>query len=367
MPEDQLKVSELRGCEVDKLIGKKIPGKVAIDFAEFMEIVLYHPQLGYYSKEAATQDYYTNVDVHSVYAEILARFFYRQWKNEFQGQKNFSLVELGAGEGKLAGQILSWTKSEARDFYQALTYICVEKGTARRQSCEALAELFPERLKAEEHFDFRPGSLAGIVFSNEFFDALPFHRVLRQDGRLKEIKIGPDLKETLADLSEPLQDYFDWLGESPPEGCIAEAQISARSWMSALGKALKKGMVLTIDYGFEARELFSETRPQGTALCHFRHKTNRDFYDRLGEQDITAHVNFTALAKEGQALGLKASALASQTQFIAGNGLEEAVKRVVETADPKGRLKISSALKSLIHPEGMGGVFKVLVQVKGER
>ena len=335
-----------------------------MSFAEFMDEVLYHPDLGYYSKHPDSSDYYTNVDVHPVFAEMLARFFEKEWKIELQGKPALALIELGSGGGLLAKRILAWAREHDKDFYESLSYFCVEKSAARRKSCSALEKDFPGRIIALEAFDFSPESLTAIVFSNEFFDAVPFHRVIGNGGVLKEIRIGPKFEETLSDLTPPLKDYFKWLGEAPRENCVAEAQISAREWMAKIGRALKKGAVLTIDYGFEARELFSEIRSEGTALCHFRHKTSRDFYSLLGDQDITAHVNFTALSKEGERWGLRSSRLMSQTQFIAENCLEDAVKLALKTSNPRERLKINSAIKSLIHPEGMGGVFKVLLQRK---
>ena len=318
-----------------------------------MELALYHPELGYYCKAARQDDYYTNADVHAVFGDILARFLAAHGAE--------TIVELGAGEGKLCRLILKALQTDFPEIHKKCSYVCVEKSPARRQACAEAGKDFPGKITVKENFDFGPGSINGVILSNEFFDALPFHRAYLELGAVKEVQIGKDFEEILAPASKEVREYFDWLNVFPQEGAYAEVQIACRDWMGKIGRAMKKGVVLSIDYGFETRELFSEARPLGTALCHFKHSTNREYYERIGDQDITAHVNFSVLMKEGEKQGLKPT-LMSQSRFILNNGFEEAVKKLENVADPRARLRLSSAIKSLVHPESMGGAFKVLLQ-----
>jgi SAM-dependent MidA family methyltransferase len=175
--------------------------------------------------------------------------------------------------------------------------------------------------------------------------------------------VGYGFKETTEPAAKELGDYFERMGEYPKDGAQAEAQISAVEWMKKIARSIKRGAVLSIDYGLEAREILSIIRPQGTALCHYHHSTHRDFYERIGEQDITAHVNFSPLIQEGEKWGLTYSFM-TQSRFILENGFEKAVEKIEKITYPKARLKLSSAIKSLIHPQSMGGTFKVLLQKK---
>ncbi len=325
-----------------------------------MSLALYHEKWGYYSKNPGTEDYYTNVDVHPIFSEILARFFAETLKKNFAGE-SVSIVELGPGPGKLAGNILSWIEQNETELFQRLKYVAVEKSAARKSAILEKAKKFQGRLTAQNNL---PASVTGVIFSNEFFDALPFERVRMKGGKLKEIWVDENFSEVEQDAREPILKFFEWLGEYPQEGCEAEVPWSSKEWMTKIGRCLRKGIVLTIDYGYEARELFSELRPSGTALCHFRHSTNRDFYQNIGEQDITAHANFSVLIKEGEKWGLSSEKLVSQSRFVLDHGFEDAVRSLEQTQDIKMRLKLSSAIKTLVHPEGMGGTFKALLQKK---
>ncbi len=343
------------------LIGEEIEAKGPMDVARFMELALYHPDWGYYSCREKTFDYYTNVDVHPVYAELLAHYFHNRWKQKFPGQK-IRLIELGAGSGVLARKILDACRKYP-DFYHSLTYVAVETSARRREAAAALSDVHPAfRIQAE--FDFPEASIEGFVFSNEFFDALPVRRVAVQGGKLKEIFLNPSLKESWLDPSAEAARYFEWLGVPPAEGCKAEAHPAARAWMERIGRSIKSGLVITIDYGLSALELYSELRSEGTLLAHFRHAANRDFYSRIGEQDLTSHANFTALIRAGEEQGLRQRSFQTQSDFLLENGAGEMAEAVRRETDPIAQFKASAAVKSLIHPEGMGGTFKVLVQEK---
>lgn len=347
------------------LIQNRIKETGPISFAEFMKIVLYHPEWGYYCKKNQSDDYYTNVDVNPVFAKVLAQYFVKEWRKNFSPEKKFILVELGCGTGKLAQGILQWVQDNDKKFYEVLEYVGVEESLVRRNNLARLNKKFENKVRPEKKFDFPEKSIEGIVFSNEFFDALPFHRVINKKGEILEIYIDDSLEEIVQKPSEEVQSYLSWLDIRVPEKCIAEMHVESKKWMEKIGKALRKGVVLTIDYGFESEELYSDQRPEGTALCHLQHQTNKNFYKNLGLQDITAHINFTTLIKEGEKWGLSSSPLQTQSKFLLENGLEFMMKEIQSSKDSKAQLKNSSAVKSLIHQEGMGGIFKVLIQNKG--
>lgn len=349
--------------ELKKIILQRIEKKGPISFADFMDLALYHPECGYYQK-SASDDYYTSAEVHSIFAELLAHFFYQQWKNHFKKEKEFHLVELGCGDGKLAQRILLWFALRAPDLFSKLRYTGIEKSQARKREAEKILQNWREKIEIHENFSFSDNFINGIVFSNEFFDALPFHRVTMKSGKLKEIFVAGNFEEVFRKPRPEVQKYFEWLKIFPQEETLAEAHPLLRDWMRKIAKSLRRGMVLTIDYGFEAEELYSEIRREGTALCHFQHQTNRNFYENIGSQDITAHVNFTALLKEAEGWGLRSLPLQTQSQFLLENGLEEMLKAMQKEKTAKEQIKLSSAIKSLIHPEGMGSTFKVLLQLK---
>ena len=349
----------------DELVRREIAARGPIPFSEFMALALYHPEQGYYSRVEPGQDYYTSADVHPMFAEILGRFLLWEWDRNFRDEDEFAVVEPGCGRGRLARALLDWAAESVPSFYRKLRYVGIETSVLRRSASAEANAAHRERAEFRPDFDFADGSLRGAVLSNEFFDALPFRRVRNDGGRLREIFVDADLKEIELDPAPETRDYFRWLGQKPAEGCKGEAHLACREWMRRIGRSLAPGSaVVTVDYGYLAGELYADLRPEGTALCHFRHGTNREFYRRVGEQDITAHVNFTALIEEGKAWKLKPQPLQTQSSFLLDHGLGSLVESVNKAADPRERLKASAAARSLIHPEGMGGTFKVLVQRK---
>ena len=348
---------------LDQIILQKIQSQKKISFQEFMELCLYNPGLGYYSRVSPFQDYYTNVDV-PYFAQILSKIFYKLWQEEFKNKTDFKIIELGSGEGKLAKKILETIKKELPDFYEKLHYIGIERSSTRLKMCEELSALFPKKIEFLSEFNYKENSVAGIIFSNEFFDALPVRRIFKKENKIFEIFIVKNLKELLMPPSKEVMEYLLWLGSEPKEGCFGEAHIESRAWIRQLCKSLKEGALLTIDYGFETEELYSDFRKEGTLLCHFNHQTNRDFYCNLGKQDIPSHINFSTLMKEADNWNVKTIAFKTQSQFFIENGLEKFIEEIPMIQEPKDRLRMTSSLKTLIHPEGMGGTFKVLLQKK---
>jgi SAM-dependent MidA family methyltransferase len=354
-----------------ELLAERIRRYGPITFADYMRECLYHPVHGYYSKAESTRfaDYYTSVDLHPIFGRLLARQFAEMWESLGRPER-FALVEAGAGVGRLASHILDFSAAKLPDFYSALRYVAVERSASRREQAA---------IRLKEHTDAGHFSASieipvhipqGCLFSNELIDALPVHRVIMDSGGLKEIFVGFN-EGHFVDFAAPLStcainEYFATQGITLHKGQHAEAGLEACDWIREVGRRLERGYVLTIDYGHRAAELFDEHHMRGTLLAYQNHRVSEDFYAAPGEQDLTAHMNFTALETWGKRSGLETVGCTSQTAFLLalGQGNEFAdlyAEGETETERVRSRLQ----LKTLIYPEGMGERFQVLFQQKG--
>lgn len=354
-----------------ELLAERIRRYGPLTFADYMRECLYHPTYGYYSKAEATRfaDYYTSVDVHPIFGRLLARRFAEMW--EYLGRpEKFMLVEAGAGVGRLASHILDFCAAKLSDFYRALKYVAIERSASRREQTAGRLKRHAEADHAAISAEIPERISAGCLFSNELIDALPVHRVIRQGGAPKEIFVGfadGRFVDHIAELSTcAITEYFATQGINLHEGHQAEAGLEACDWITEVGRRLERGYVLTIDYGHRATELFDEHHMRGTLLAYHDHRATENYYASPGQQDLTAHVNFTALETWGKRSGLETSGLTSQTAFLLALGQgNEFADLNDEGQDEAERTKARLQLKTLIHPEGMGERFQVLIQQKG--
>ena len=353
------------------LLAERIRRFGPITFAEYMRECLYHPVHGYYSRPEGqkARDYYTSVDVSPIFGRLLARQFAEMWEH-LGRPREFLLVEAAAGTGRLAGHILAFAEARLPDFFAALHYVAVERSPAR---CDQLAAHLPRFVaegKCRPSLEIPQRIPAGCVFSNELLDALPVHRVVQQGGALKEIFLtseGETLTETPLPLSTcAITDYFDAQGITLQEEQTAEDGLEACDWISEIARRLDRGFVLTIDYGHEASDLFDDHHMSGTVLSYANHRASDDLYAAPGDQDLTAHVNFTALRQWGARQHLETLGLVSQTAFLLALGKESDFADLYdENMNEAERTRARLQLKTLIYPEGMGERFHVLVQQKG--
>jgi SAM-dependent MidA family methyltransferase len=341
-----------------------------ITFAEYMRECLYHPFHGYYSQPEARRfsDYYTSVDVHPIFGRLLARQFAEMWE-QLDRPGEFLLVEAAAGTGRLAGYILEFAQAQLPDFFDALNYFAVERSPAR---CDQLARHlahFIRKGKCRPSMEIPARIPAGCVFSNELLDALPVHRVLQQRGALKEIFVTSDGK-VFSEIPHPLStcaisDYFAAQRITLEEGQLAEAGLEACDWITEIARRLDRGFVLTIDYGHEAADLFDSHHQSGTVLSYSKHQASNNLYAEPGAQDLTAHVNFTALRQWGARHGLETLGLLTQTSFLLSLGKGNDFADLYDDGmDEPARLRARLQLKTLIYPEGLGERFQVLLQQK---
>jgi SAM-dependent MidA family methyltransferase len=283
-------------------------------------------------------------------------------------------VEQGGGRGFLCEDVLQWAKKNSSVFYQRLRYHLIETSPfLLKEQRERLVEHEKEGKvfwMDPEAFEEGKALVEGCFLSNELVDAFPVHQVIFDRGNLKEIYVTQDhgqLKEQWGKLSDPrIVSYFQSMGITLQEGQRAEVNLKALDWMEKVARCLKKGFVLTIDYGYLAKELYGSHRREGTLLCYTQHQTSENPYERLGEQDITSHVNFTGLIQKGEEVGLRFTGLVPQYQFLIALGLLQEMESLGREMPEMDALQFRLSLKHLIEPEmGMGEVFKVLIQHKG--
>jgi SAM-dependent MidA family methyltransferase len=354
-----------------EILAEQIKSRGRITFAEYMEACLYHPQHGYYTRADQSErcDYITSVDVTPVFGRLLARQFHEIWTLLDRPQP-FVLVEAGAGVGHLAKQILDCARYSLGEFYAAIRYVAVERSAVRRV---AQAKTLKDHIAIGRFCscDELPVEISdGCIFSNELFDAFAVHRVQRADEQMREAYVTccrNGFCEELGPLSlNAIAEYFDAQGITLREGQIGEVNLAACNWIEDAARRLNRGFVLTIDYGHEAQQLYDERHMRGTLLAYDRHRAGEDFYRAPGAQDLTAHVNFTALDLWGCRAGLTRGGFTSQTNFLLALARDSNFADLESTgATEHAKISARSQFKTLIHPEGMGETFKVLVQQTG--
>ena len=338
-------------------------------FWRYMELCLYEPELGYYSRYreqfGKTGDFYTSSDVHAVFGRLLSRQFNEIWE-ALGSPEQLYVVELGPGRGLFAQDVLEWSKKKFPEFARALRYGLVERSASLRGRLQIR---FAEQIASgavQVCAEWEPESSAPvIVFANEFFDALPvevvspkgsLHIQLAEDGRLEEIFLP---------LSSEIQEFLDRYGVPPENHERVEASLECMRYARDIAEKIRTGVFIAIDYGYTRDELFAG-RHRGTVAAFRQHTLSMNPYEAPGEQDITAHVNFTALQAAAEQGGLSNLALLTQAQFLMGIGEQNQFSDAFEECClPQERAKVALQLKHLVTPAGMGENFHVLIMGKG--
>ncbi len=357
-----------------------------LTFAEFMELALYAPQYGYYSAQAnqlgPQGDFVTAVHGGADFAELLAVQLVDIWQR-LQYPKPFHWIELGPGQGILADGILTYLRHHAPECLAALHYFLIE-------TSPALAQVQQQRLSPWQTAgvvlqwttlqEIPPESIVGCCFSNELVDAFPVHLVQVTAAGLQECYVTTSEEPqrftiAIAPLSTPaLSTYFQELGltlapPAYPLGYTTEVNLAAIDWVQTIGQKLRQGYVITIDYGYSSDRYYSPGRSQGTLQCYFQHAHHNDPFVNIGRQDMTAHVNFTALEHWGTQAGLQTLGCLPQALFLMALGLGDRLDNLAQiqatdAATLNHALQRRDRLHQLINPLGMGQ-FTVLVQGKG--
>ena len=328
---------------LEEEIAAEIRRRGPITFRRFMELALYHPEHGYYQRPrdpfGIEGDFYTNSQLQPVFGRLLARQV-EQWYDEMGAPADFIVVEMGAGRGE--------TSAEIQRCLPAVRCITVDVSSG---------EL--------------PETFSGVVICNEFFDALPVHSIERRGEALVEhhVELGESGFEwAQEELSDPrLQDYAERFTPGLAEGQKTEANLAAIDHLERIASSLEAGYVLTIDYGYTVEETAAGCRfPEGSLMAYQKHQATEDVLAVPGNRDLTAHVNFTALAEHGEELGLTAAPLVTQMRFLMELGEADNFSAALDRGEARDKAEDSPKhrmqLKILLF--GMGETFQVLVQKK---
>jgi SAM-dependent MidA family methyltransferase len=369
-------VTENGNDELRTIILDRIGEQGKITFAEFMAGCLYEPGLGYYTspgkKVGAEGDFYTSSNVHQVFGRLIAREIHRMWQT-MEEPAEFDIVEVGAGNGRLAADVMNALSELDHRFYTAVTCRLIEAEPSLRELQREMLNTHLHKVVWSEPADLASGRLSfrGCLYSNELIDSFPVHLVEMTAAGLKEVYVTASEENFGEILSEPsgpeLAAYLERLGITLYPGQRAEINLAAPVWLKSATAALGRGFVMTIDYGFSAAELYAPHRKNGSLLCYYRHTIEENPYLRVGQQDITSHVDFTTLITIGEQEGLETVWFGEQYRFLMGAGIMEEMMLLEKSATTESeRMKNRLGLKKLMLPDGgMGDTFKVLIQSKG--
>lgn len=336
-------------------IRARIARAARITFAELMELALYHPERGYYARRPGARDYQTSPEVDSSFGQLIGRGLAEWWRS-LGAPEVYHVVEVGGAGGKLARDLLATLPLDDPAFARAIRYHLVEV-----QPVDPVPGVAIHRSLAE-----LGSGLAACVLSNELFDALPVHRVTVRDGDLRELYVvwrGDAFAWEVGPPSTPrLAEQLSREGVRLAEGQVSEVCLAAAQCLAEMARVLGRGHVLTIDYGHEAPDYYSPERSAGTLVGYYRQTATDDPLVGVGEQDLTAHVDFTALELAGAALGLEVVELTTQREYLLARGLR-ALRDARLGAEPRfsRRLAIDQAMSELIRLGGLGDL-KVLSQ-----
>jgi SAM-dependent MidA family methyltransferase len=388
---------------LEQLIRDEIARTGPITFARFMWLALYHPEYGYYlggghGREPVgwAGDYFTSGDVHPLWGWCLARQAHELWLRMARPHP-FYVIEPGAGRGLLARDMWTYALAHAPDWAGALRYVLVERapaGSPLRLGREQRLRAALDAVHAPPHAVTWVDALAAAVpqraacclFANELIDALPTHVVEARASSLAESYVDATssrLVERAGPLSQPsVATYLDHYAVSWrtfPDGWRAECCLAAIDWMQEAASAVQHGCLFVIDYGDRARALYTRDRRRGTLTAYSQHRLAERLLAHPGEQDLTAHVNFSALIDAGRAAGLRLAGLTTQRDMLLRLGIEQEVEvraaRLYPYADTERhtdrgqrdyllRAALRNAVATLLRPEGLGG-FRVLVMHRG--
>lgn len=349
--------------QLEEIIIEKIRRKGPISFRDFMEMCLYYPETGYYTSSqeqiGKNGDFYTSSSISEVAGAMIGRQLEEMWI--LAGQEDFAIVEYGAGTGMLCNDILNYLKCN-KAFYSRLKYYIIEKSPVMRAKEKILLKEKVYWLNAIH--ELQP--ITGCVISNELVDNFSVHQVIMKD-RLMEVYV--DYRDEFVELLQPagneLKNYLSELNIELPTGFRTEVNLEATRWIEDIANSLERGFVLTIDYGFPSAELYNECRKSGTLLCYHKHTINDQPYSNIGRQDITSHVNFSALSHWGSKNGLATSGYVNQAGFFVSLGWEDYLNEVlIKSRNTYLGFKEYAFLKYMFLFD-MGQKFNILIQHKG--
>jgi SAM-dependent MidA family methyltransferase len=348
-------------------IEQEIRERGPIPFSRYMEMCLYDSELGYYScntdQFGKAGDFYTSSDVHAVFGRLMARQF-EEMSRAMGSPEIIEVKELGPGRGLFAQDVLDWSGKKFPDFFRALRYVLVESSAALRQKIEVALKRHFESARASFPSSDDSAPAPSIVFGNEFFDALPVEIVSSQGSLRIDSREGRFVETWVPASAEELE-FLDRYSIHPEAGEQIEISLAAQRQVESAVHNIDRGFFIAIDYGYTREEQLAG-RHRGTLKAIRQHSVSANPYEAPGEQDITADVNFTALAAALEKFGWSAQKLVTQSQFLMGIGeANQFADAFEECRLPQERAKVALQLKHLVTPAGMGENFHVLIASKG--
>jgi SAM-dependent MidA family methyltransferase len=336
-----------------------------ISFARFMELALYAPGLGYYAagkyKFGAAGDFVTAPEMGSLFARCLAR----PCQSILAQLGGGDILEAGAGSGALAADLLLELEALGR---LPERYLILElSNDLRDRQAETLRHKVPRLLKRVHWLDSLPVELRGVILANELLDAIPVERFQIAEDGVRQLHVTWETDRFVwreKPANEAIRARIEPLALSP--GYTSEINLQAEAWVRSVADILKQGVMLLVDYGFPRAEFYHSQRTDGTLMCHYHHRAHDDPLKLIGLQDITAHVDFTAIADAATGTSLSLLGYTSQAAFLIGCGLEPLMS-ASDPEDVRVHLGLTQQVKKLTSPHEMGELYKVIALGRGTR
>jgi|YelNatPaOPRAMG01_1025707.scaffolds.fasta_scaffold02001_9 SAM-dependent MidA family methyltransferase len=352
--------------ELEEKIINKIRDEGPITFENFMEMALYDPEYGYYSSPkqriGKSGDYYTSQHVHKLFGFMLGKQIHEMWEI-MNKPNNFKIVEIGAGEGHMCKDICEYLLH--KNIIESFKYIIIESNRFVQNKQKILLEDYSKYIDWSSSFDDLK-MFSGCLLSNELLDSFPVH-IIEMKNKLYEVYVdfdGSVFFEILGNLSKPkLREYLDEFSITLPQDYRTEINLRIKDWLNSVDKKLQHGFLITIDYGFSTHDYYAQERNKGTLLCYYKHTLSENPYDNIGDQDITAHINFSSLKKWAEDLGFKTIGFCQQGTYLVSLGIDEFINEYL--ISKKDYLYEIAKIKRLLLPGTLGETHKVLIQYKG--
>ena len=342
--------------EIDKNAG-------AISFQRYMELALYAPGLGYYAagsnKLGEEGDFITAPEISTLFSQALANAIIPALDNASV------ILEVGAGRGRMAADILVYLQQQNK--LPEEYWILELSADLRERQKNTIEETAPELLDKVKWLNSLPDNFSGVVLANELLDAMPVQLFQKNENDISEVnvvwkedKFSFQLQSSFDErLITRVKDIENELGADLNSGYVSEVNFAAEDWIKSIAEQLQQGVIVLIDYGFPRHEYYHEQRSQGTLMCHYRHRTHPDAFVYPGLQDITAHVDFTAMADAALEANMRVIGYTNQVSFLMGAGIME-LADLNEDGEIKEQIEITSQIKKLTLPHEMGELFKVI-------
>jgi SAM-dependent MidA family methyltransferase len=354
-----------------KILKQKIIEKIKeegpITFETFMNMALYEPDLGYYTSDKTdigkTGDFYTSQHVHSVFGTMIGKQIKEFW--ELTGKPDdFVVVEPGAGAGYMCRDILDYLKKNG--LFNSINYAIVEMNPVVQKRQANLLKDYSDKVKWVSSLkELNP--IKGCILSNELLDSFPVHMIEMND-EVKEIFVtykDDSLSEIIGYPStDAVIKYINEFSLKLPKGYRTEINLRIKDWLMSVHEVLLEGFILTIDYGYPSYEYYDEDRNRGTLLCYHKHQVTEDPYSNIGDQDITAHVNFSSVRKWGEEFGFTILGFCQQGPYLVSLGIDEVIQELF--SNEREYLFEVAKIKKLILPGTIGETHKVMIQYRGK-